>query len=92
MENNMRYTQVEKAAKKAGVSTRQAVDMIAYDHALKELFPKKSLKKLTLNFEGDTLQKLTKISKALKISVDAVIAIAIIDGMEGYKNASGNSP
>jgi hypothetical protein len=82
MSNFTRHQYVAKAAKKAGISTSQALDMIAYDHAMENLYPKNKLKKINVNFAGDTLKEINKIAKALRISTDAVIAVALIDYME----------
>lgn len=64
---------LDAICKKAGITIEQATKMIVMNHELKHLIPKKELKKIQLNFKGDSLKIVKKVAKALKITEDAVI-------------------
>jgi hypothetical protein len=78
----MNHSRVEKAAKKAGVPLQEAIDMIVYDHELNFLIPKSKIKEIPLDLDLKTMRELRKIAKALNVSIDAVIGMAISSAME----------
>jgi hypothetical protein len=70
------------AAAKAGINVDAALRIVAYQHELDNLMPKKMLKKVNFNMDLKSLQAIKKVSKALKVSNDAVIGSALIAYIE----------
>ena len=78
---------LEEISLELGLSVCEAEHIILQHHALKHLYPKKDLKKLTCNINLEILDRLNQIAKALKVDVDAVINHALLAGLakERYK-------
>ena len=77
---------IVKAAKKAGITEETARKIVVYEHELSQLYPKKSLCEMQIDFTKESRQVTEKIAKALKVSNDAVIGTLLIKYLEEDKN------
>lgn len=80
--SNLRNRYLAKAAKKAGMTVDGALRVIVYQYELDNLVPKKLLKKVNFNMDIESVKAIKKVSKALKVSDDAVIGSALIAYIE----------
>jgi hypothetical protein len=65
--------QIQKLEKKLNLNENEIRNICAQEHMLKYVHTKKSLKTIDITFKGDVFEKLSKIAKTLKVSIDAVI-------------------
>jgi hypothetical protein len=79
---------IAKAAKKADVTVEDAIKIIAYDHYLDKMIPKKKLKSVDLDLPLDTLSLLKKIASSLKVSLDAVVGHALSEALAGRRRVT----
>lgn len=75
-----------KIAKKLNLTEEFARDIIVCEHELKHLYNKKDLKKINLNFDKNAENMLKRIAKALKVSVSAVVTVALAEALNKEVN------
>ena len=71
-----------KIAKKLNLTEDFAKDIIVCEHELKHFYNKKDLKKINLNFDKKSENMLNRIAKALKVSVSAVVTVALAEALD----------
>jgi len=72
---------IEPLAEKAGITLKDAQNMVLYEHNLK-LYKKSELVSLDLNLDSKSLELVNKLAKMLKVSTHAVIGIAILNHID----------
>jgi hypothetical protein len=78
----LRNRYLAKVAKKAGLSIEGATKIIVYQYELDNLVPKELLKKVNFNMDIESAKAIKKVSKALKVSDDAVVGSALVAYLE----------
>jgi len=77
MSNQPYISPLAKAASKIGISESAAVDIVARNHELESIIKKSNLRPINVSFDDKTKKWLNKVSKALNVSVNAIIYSAL---------------
>ena len=74
-----------KIAKKLGLSNDSIRDIIVCEHEINHVYKKSELTRINLTFDKNSEKLLSKISKALNVSIDAVVLSALMTHIEQNK-------
>lgn len=70
-------SELKKLSKKAKLDETEIKDIIVYNHLLNNMYKKKQLKEVELNFTDDSLKILENIASILKVNIDSLVCHAL---------------
>lgn len=73
----MKKQKLEQLSKKLNLNVECLKDIIVCNHELKYLHSSKSLKEVELKLDLDTIKRLNKIAKALKVNISSIVCVAM---------------
>jgi len=77
---------LERLKKKLNMTEEQIIRVCAQEHFLKNIYKKKELKEVDIEINDNSIKLLSKITKSLKVSLDAVVASLLYEYIENQKN------
>jgi len=81
-------TEIEKRARRNNVPIEFAISVILRHHELEKLIPKKDTEVIQLDTSDKKIIALAKkVSKVLKVSLDAVFGAAALNGIKENQNS-----